>query len=200
MASKIDIWNLALSHVGASATIADPNEQGVAANHCRRFYPVALSCTLERHSWSFATRRVHLVPTTNPVGHWMFAYVLPIRCVRARAVLPPGAADDTQEQPYAIESLDSGTGVIYSNTEQAVLKYTALVEDVSKFTPFFTLALSYDLAAMLVGPISKDERMKARLLQSVQYYIAQAQAQDANSSMSTAYRDFIPSHLAARNG
>lgn len=199
MASKIDIWNLALSHVGTAATIADPDEQSVQANHCRRFYPVALGCALERHSWRFASRRVNLVRVNNTMQQWAFAYALPNLCVRPRAVLWPEAQDDSDEQPYEVEGTNT-VDILYTNVENAVLKYTALVEDVNRFSPFFKLALSYDLAALLVGPLSKDANMKARLMQAVQYYVGQAQAADANSGMSNTYSDFTPEHLKARNG
>jgi hypothetical protein len=199
MASVVDIWNLALSHVGSAATIAAPEEQSAGANHCRRFYPAALGCALERHSWRFASRRAQLVQVNNPISHWDFAYAVPNLCIRPRAVLFPHARDDMDEQPYEVEGTNT-IDVLYTNVPNAVLKYTTLVKDVNRFTPMFTMALAFDLAALLVGPMSKDEKMKARLLQAAQYYASMAQAADANSAMSTAYRDFQPGHLAARNG
>ena len=43
MASAVDICNLALSHLGDTATVAslDPPEGSAQAEHCARFYPVA---------------------------------------------------------------------------------------------------------------------------------------------------------------
>lgn len=198
MASKIDIWNLALSHIGHKANLVDPDETSAEATHCRRFYPVALSVALERHAWSFAMRRVQLAQTDNPVDHWMFAYIRPNGCVRERAVLPPQTTDDTLEQPYAVESNEAGETIILTNAEDAVLKYTALVEDTNKFSPTFVLTISYDLASMLVGPIPKDVRLKKAMSDWALYWAAEASAADANASQSTSYRDFVPSHLAAR--
>lgn len=198
MASKVDIWNTALSHIGHRATIADPDETSAEANHCRRFYPIAISVALERYAWSFATRRVALAEVTNPVDHWAYAYALPNLCIKARAVLLPGSTDDSKEQAFEIESDENGDGVLYCNVEDAVLRYTTLVEDTNKFTPYFVVAMSYDLAAMLVGPIPKDPKMKKALLDAALYYTGLAEAADANASRSTVYSDFIPSHLAAR--
>lgn len=199
MASKVDIWNLALSNIGHKANIADPDEVSAEANHCRRFYPVALRTALERYAWSFATRRATLGEVDNPVEHWAYAYALPNKCIKPRAVLLPESTDDSQEQPFALESKDDDSLVLYCNVEDAVLKYTALAEDTVKFTPFFVLALSYDLAALLVGPIPKDAKVKKSMLDAAAYYVGLAEAADANASRDTSYRDFTPSHLAARS-
>ena len=199
MASKIDIWNLALSNIGHKANIADPDEATAEANHCRRFYPIALGVTLERFAWSFATRRIALSEVANPVNHWMFAYALPNLCVAPRAVLLPESTDDSKEQDFAIEAAEDGSGILYTNVENAVLKYTTLVEDTTKYSPLFVTALSYDLAAMLAGPIPKDVKTKKAMLDAALYYTGQAEAANANASAkSSSYGSFIPPHLAAR--
>lgn len=198
MASKVDIWNTALAHIGHKANIADPDEASAEANHCRRFYPIALAVALERYSWSFATRRAALAEVTNPVDHWSYAYALPNLCVKARAVLLPQSTDDSKEQAFTVESADDGSAILYTNVEDAVLKYTTLVEDTNKFTPFFVMTLSLDLAALLAGPIPKDAKVKKSMLDGALYYVGLAEAADANASRDTSYNDFIPAHLAAR--
>lgn len=199
MASKVDIWNLALSNIGHKAAIADPDETSAEANHCRRFYPMALNATLERHAWSFATRRAVLAEVTNPVDHWMFAYALPNLCIAPRAVLLPESTDDTQEQDYQVESDEDGNLILYTNVEDAVLKYTTLAEDTTKYSPVFVLALSADLAAMLVGPIPKDPKKRDEMLKLAIYYTGLASSSDANrGQQSSNYNNRVPSHLAAR--
>lgn len=198
MTSKVEIWNLALAHIGHKANVADPDEASAEANHCRRFYPIALRVALERFAWSFATRRTALAEVTNPVDHWGYAYGLPNLCIKPRAVLLPQSNDDSKEQQFAVESDENGDAILYCNVQSAVLKYTTLVEDTNKFTPFFVLALSYELAGMLVGPIPKDSRLKKNMMDAALYYTGLAEAADANASNSNAYGDFIPSHLSAR--
>ena len=198
MASKVDIWNLALSHIGHRAVIADPDEATAEANHCRRFYPFALKVALERFAWSFATRRVALAEVTNPVDHWMFAYALPNLCIAARAVLLPESTDDSKEQDFAIESAEDGSPILYTNVEDAVLKYTALVTDTNRFTPMFAMTVSYDLASMLCGPIPKDPKLKKSMFDAAMQYTVFAEASDANASKSSSYANNIPNHLAVR--
>lgn len=199
MASKVDIFNLALANIGHKAQIADPDEATAEANHCRRFYPIALGVTLERFAWSFATRRVALAEVTNPVDHWSYAYGLPNLCIAPRAVLLPESTDDSQEHDFAVESDEDGNAILYTNVEDAVLKYTALVEDTNKFTYHFIMALSYDLGAMLVGPIPKDTKLADALTRKAEYYTGLAQANNANASTkSSQYGEFVPSHLSGR--
>ena len=66
MSSVIDICNLALSHLGDTATVAsiDPPEGSAQAEHCSRFYPVARDAMLELFNWKFATRRATLALLT----------------------------------------------------------------------------------------------------------------------------------------
>lgn len=198
MASIVDIWNTALTHIGHRATIADPDESSVEANHCRRFYPLALSVTLERHAWGFATRRATLAEVPNSAAEWSFAYAVPANCVKVRGVMMPGAGRNDKRNPFVIESNDSGEPVICCDVEDAVARYTYLVSDTSKFTPMFVLALSYDLASMLVGPIPKDIKMKKGMIETAIFYTSQAEAADANASCDDVYAEFIPSSLAAR--
>ena len=48
MPSEVDICNLALGHLGDSATVAtiDPPEGSAQAEHCARFYPIARDARL----------------------------------------------------------------------------------------------------------------------------------------------------------
>ena len=67
MASEVDICNLALAHLGDSATVAsiNPPEGSAQAEMCQRFYPIARDSLLEMHNWGFATRRKALAQLNN---------------------------------------------------------------------------------------------------------------------------------------
>lgn len=199
MASKIDIWNTSLSHIGHRAAIVSPDEKSAEAAHCRRFYPMALDITLERYAWAAATRREVLAQIVNPVDNqWMFAYAVPNECVKVRAVLPPECTDDTLEADFTIEADATGNPIILTNQEDAVAKFTTRITDTTKFAPMMVMSLSYDLASLLVGPIPKDMKLKQAMSQMAAYYTSVAEAADANASKTSKYRDFIPAHLAAR--
>lgn len=199
MASEVDIANLALANLGDNATVAslDPPEGSAQAEHCARFYPIARDALLESHTWGFATKRAQLAELTSPSSSWTYCYSVPSNMLVAIAVLPPDVVDDysdnsaSQEtavgeyigQPFVIESLDDGTSVIYTDQEDAVLRYTARITDPTKFSPLFTHALAWSLSSMLAGPIIKGDAGMAeakRCLQMMNLYLGQAKVSDAN--------------------
>ena len=75
MASTVDICNLALAHLGDTATVAsiDPPEGSAQSEHCARFYPIARDSLLEMHAWNFSMRRINLAQLTNSWPEWQYA-------------------------------------------------------------------------------------------------------------------------------
>lgn len=211
MASEVDICNLALGHLGDTATVAsiNPPEGSAQSEHCARFYPIARDALLEMHPWGFATKRVNLAALTSTWPEWQYAYALPGDVVNLLAVMPPNASDDYsvpmqslyningapipmagqyQPQPYNTEVLDDGTSVIYTNQENAMLRYTALVTDPTKFSPLFVETLGYLLASKLAGPVIKGEDGRAvakSMLATAMIYLGKAETSDANQRRTT---------------
>lgn len=199
MASEIDICNLALGHLGDVATIAsiDPPEGSAQAEHCARFYPIARDALLEMHAWSFATKRVQLAQLGSGWPEWDYSYAQPSDALVMIAVLPPSSTDDYSTvatgvqisaggsyvpQPFSCEINADGADVIYTDQAEAVLRYTALVTDTTKFSPLFIVALSWQLASMLAGPILKGDAGASeakRCAAMAQAYLAKAKESDA---------------------
>lgn len=187
MSSEVDIANLALSHLGDSATVAslNPPEGSAQAEHCARYYPMARDALLESHAWSFASKRVQLAQLTSEWAQWDYAYARPNDALVVRGVLSPTAQDDNTDslQPYTIEVDASGAQVIYTDQETAVGLYTRAVTDTVHFPPAFVMALSWQLASMLAGPMIKGDTGAAegkRCVQMQQYWHAKAVESDAN--------------------
>lgn len=206
MASVVDICNLALAHLGDTATVSsiDPPEGSAQAEHCKRFYPIARDSLFQMHNWGFSSKRIQLAEVTNTTTTWAYAYALPSDIVVAISVIADDASDDYSTriqptdtpyyppvvaageyvpQPYCIESDSLGNMVLYTNQETAVLRYQALVTDPTKFAPLFVMALSWHLASMLAGPVIKGDQGAAegkRAIQMMGAYLAQARQSDAN--------------------
>lgn len=179
MASVVDICNQALSHLGDSATVAsiDPPEGSAQAEHCARFYPMALNALLEMHPWAFSTRRTALALVTNPSSTWDYCYAMPSNTINLISILAPDASDDYSSrnktidaggllsssagaympQDFSPEIDELGNDIILTNQADAVLRYTVLVTDTSKFTPLFIECLGWLLASKLAGPVLKGE-------------------------------------------
>jgi hypothetical protein len=145
------------------------------------------------------------------VGPWRYMYALPSGVINALAVqeqetpgeyeaffgpiendhfpsypegyLPVPGAPLVVPQPYALETRADGTQMVLTNVHCAVLRYTTLVEDTTKFSPLFTVALSHLLASMLAGPILKGDAGTAAATQQLELFNAvkgQAVTSDAN--------------------
>lgn len=90
----VDIANLALSFIGATARVFSLDttvDQSTEARVCSQFFQVARDEVLEKHTWSFATKFATLTPVTNDRTDWSFAYALPTNLARPLEVLPPTA-------------------------------------------------------------------------------------------------------------
>lgn len=210
MASEIDICNLALGHLGDTATVSSikPPEGSAQSQHCARFYPIARDTLFEMHAWGFATKRSSLAALTSSWPEWDYCYALPSDVANLLSIIPPDANDDYSShfvptdtpftsanfapvvaagryvpQDFSAEILDDGTEVIYTDQENAVLRYTAIISDPTKFSPLFTMTLSWHLASMLAGPIIKGDAGAAeakRCTAMMQGYLARATSSDAN--------------------
>ena len=211
MASEVDICNLALAHLGDAATVSsiNPPEGSVQAEHCSRYYPIARDALLEMHAWGFATRRVTLALLSTTWTEWQFAYAVPADAINLMAVMPPDATSDYsvginymfsqtglpmvaggvyQPQPFSWETQADGSQVIYTNQENAVLRYTAQITDTTQFSPLFVISLSYLLASYLAGPVIKGEIGAAeakRCLGLFQATFGKATTSDANQRRNT---------------
>ena len=207
MASEVDICNLALGHLGDNATVAslEPPEGSAQAEHCARFYPIARDALQELHAWNFCTKRIQLALVSGvSYSQWRYAYAQPSGVVSVLSVLPPDAADDysvpipmpyTQAdgghhsglgiytpQPFVLETDDLGRSLILTNQENALVRYTGIITDTTKFPPLFVMALSWQLASMLAGPILKGDAGAAeakRCEMQMARWMSQAMQSDA---------------------
>lgn len=200
MASEVEIANLALANLGDRATVAslDPPEGSAQAEHCARFYPVARDALLELHPWNFATRRAALALLAETPVAWLYAYSLPADCIKVQAVQLPESTTDSTEH-FAIGLNDDGQRVLYTNIDEAVVRYTARVEDTTLFTPLFTLTLSWKLSAMIAGPILKGDAgaAEAKRCDAVMAaYLGQARVSD--SAQRVAPPTHTPAWIGAR--
>lgn len=207
MASEVSICNLALGHLGDEATVAsiDPPEGSAQAEHCETFYPIARNTVLESHAWGFATCRkalVQLADVEDPLGAWAFVYQRPNSCLKPLAVLSPGVSDDTKSEDFRCEILEDGTQVIYTNTEDAVLRFVVLVEDTTKYPALVVNAIARLLAAYLAGPVIKGETGLRVSAGQLKWYkdvdLPMAAASDANGRKIEPYKNFTPDGINAR--
>ena len=215
MATEVDICNLALAHLGDDATIAslNPPEGSAQAEKAARFYPIARNSLLEMHTWNFAAKRGNIALTTNSLDQWDYAYVAPADMMSPVAIISPTAQNDyatrmsAGDTPGGITSNYAPTivagqytpqqfavegNLIYTNQENAVLRYQAFITDPSLFSPQFVVTLSWHLASMMAGPVIKGDQGAAeakRCTQMMANYLTSAKQSD------NLHRDITIEHI-----
>jgi hypothetical protein len=184
MASSLTICNKALSHLGIGKPIASLTENSAEAQACNLFYDEVLEVTLRDFEWPFATKYANLVlDESEPNDEWGFSYIYPTNCLAIRKILS-GVRSDTEDTkvPYEIGQNGSGAVVIYTDLEDAVLKYTIKSTNAGIYPPDFVLALSFHMASFIAARITGGDKFKLGERALVKYlsYIASAQSNSVN--------------------
>jgi len=192
MSSKMQIWNMAISHLGISKEIASETEQTAEAKACRRFYETTLKNVLKDHSWPFASKIATLnLISTSPNTEWAYSYRYPTDCLFFRRILS-GNRNDTPatKVPYAI-SQDASATVIFTDATNAVAEYTRNVSDESFFSSDFETAVSYRLAYYIAPRLTAGDpfNLGQKALQTYQLELSRAVANSFNEDQSVELQD-----------
>lgn len=181
--SAVEVCNLALSYVGHGLDLDNLNEDTNESRSAKRCYVPARDELLERKEWKFATRRATLALLAGEERDgWTYVYALPSDCIAARSIYA-GTLTPTEDQkvPFDIEATATGACLL-TDEEDAILIYTARIEETSRFTPGFVKALAWHIAVelCLVLPIDDDkaQKIEKKAAQALlQGYAAQANLQ-----------------------
>lgn len=187
MASKVQICNYAIGHLGIGKQISSLDERSQEANSCKQFYDLALEQLLRKFEWPFATKLVTLgLVEEDPNDEWHFSYRYPSDCVEFRRILS-GQRRDTFDSkvPYRIAQ-DVAGRLIYSDSENAQGEYTFFAEDVLQYPVDFTITLSYLLASYIAPQITHGDSFNLgdKMLQRAMAMGEQATAKSANEEAS----------------
>lgn len=187
MPAPVDIWNIALSNIGARSDIQDPAEQSNEAFHCRLHYAQTRDEVLERHDWGFARARSTLsLIATDTTVLLPYSYGLPSDFLALRAL------NDTYVYPwmpreqlprYEIGGELDGSDerrVFRSDQSAASLVYTRRVESPAMFPPSFVTVLGWALAARLAMPVARKPELVKEMAVQARDALSEAKAIDAN--------------------
>lgn len=156
MASKTEICNLAISHLGIAKEIADiVTENSQEANACRRYYDINRDATLRDFCPPFCImfKALPLVEL-DPNDEWGFSYRYPNDVLMIKKVLSGIRNDNRQSRvPYKIGQDITGK-LIFCDIEDAQIEYVTTEDDPLVYQPDFVLALSYRLAAYIAPRIT----------------------------------------------
>lgn len=181
--SKTQIANLALSHLDSEDVIENVDtEQSNEAKTARVWYDPARRQALTEYDFHFARKRLALAShNEDPPADWTFRYQYPADCVQERFIENP-LGRNKPPIPMLVEQAGDGTLSIVTDQDGAVLVYTRNQEDVTFFTPYFDLALSYLLAHYMSGKIAGKAAYKERTINAYNVAAATGASIQANAS------------------
>lgn len=180
MATKLEIVNLALTHIGTKniSAIDAENEQ---ARKCNQIYEGAKQETLKAHTWNFANKKEALVAISDEESPgWEYVYQKPSKCLFIRKLITEDGELDPDNPEKFEEVMASGNlQGIASDLEDAWIEYTYDITDPTFFGPTFVKALSYKLAMELAIPLTGNTDILQAMGNFFNYQIAEAQRIDS---------------------
>lgn len=176
MASQVDIYNLALSHLGLEqiASISDTSPSG---NACNLFYEPSRDDTFRGARWAFATVTVSLTADAASITspEWTYIYDYPSTCACMWAVFSEANADMKERQDFEVQyNIANTKKIILTNEADAYGEYTYILTDTTEYDPSFVMALSYKLAANMAHTLIGKEETQQSMMNGYQLAISEA--------------------------
>lgn len=197
MTSQVEIYNMALSNIGISETVASLDERSKARATCSRFWDIARDSVLADFPWPFATKYATLADLGTPPTNWLYRYQYPTDCLRAMYLTLPGVRRPPIDlQPKYETAYGDGGQVIFSDTPNAELVYIVRVLDEVRFPPLFVTALAWKLASLIAMPMTAQRTIAESA--SMAYSGAAQIAWAAADNESTDDLSIPPEYITAR--
>lgn len=167
--SKVQIANMALSHVGERNVIEIFGEKTTNGGLADTWYDFSREAVLKAYDWSFARQRIALAldKAEAPDGIWTFRYLYPTECISIRRLVSSTSwpAGEGRKVPFTIELNTLKQKTVLTDLEFAVARYTGNIIETSLFSPMFVLALARLLAHHMAMSITGKMAIADRQLQ-----------------------------------
>lgn len=197
--ADIVICNLALAHVGNSDGIASLTEASTPARACKQFYAQTVDEVLRDFNWPFArTFEALALVAEEPTTEWSYSYRYPAEALAIRRILSDaGRVDSASTRVPFIGGRDASGRLLYTDKDDAVVEYTARVDEVGIYPPDFVQAVALKLATWIAPQVTGGDPAKlgsrAFALYREQLELAQVNAVLEESQDQAPDSDFISS-------
>jgi hypothetical protein len=172
MASVVEICNVALIRCGADV-ITSLSQDTKGAKLCNVMYEPTRDALLRSHPWNFANRRVQLAASaTEPAFEFEYQFPLPSDYLKMQRVYE-------DYYGHRIESMNDGTKVLLSHSDEVFIEYTANITDPNLMDPLFRSALSLALATAICPALTENAKMTEGLSAQAADMLAMARTADA---------------------
>lgn len=185
------LFNQALTAIGHSAVVTDPNSGDTPTSMCRLWFDPARREVMTAYHWSSVRAVSRLARVAERTGEeWQpgdpepgfaYAHALPNNCLQPQFL--------SSFARFHLGRL-AGANVVFSNTPHPVLHYTIDCTDPSRWDANLYSCVLFNLAANLNMSFSGKYPLTQALGQKVYELLVEAQVSDANSDDS--YFENIP--------
>jgi len=153
--TKVQVWNLALYHIGASRTI-DEGDGSKEEDACAYHWDNVRQTFLADANWPFAKRYVELtLVEETPNYDWVYSYRYPTSCLKVRRVVRPKLGRRDPIPPaYTVGNDDTGL-LIVTDEPDAWCEITYDVSSIIWMSSLVKSALSWALAFELAPALSQ---------------------------------------------
>lgn len=190
--SKVQICNLALANLGKPSIQSLTDTTSAEAIACNQVYDLTLKAMLELAEWNFAMKEYTLVEVDDVTStEFDYVYAYPADCLSARDII--NTVDATHITFEVVSNEDGDTRYIYTDEEDAVLRYISNITDPNMLSNTFIAAFAVKLAVALCPLlVSGTDATKLTQLQNYYQQIALPEALAANAR--EGYRDIRQSN------
>lgn len=189
--TTVDVCNTALDLIGHAKRITSiaPPDGSAEATVCAEHYTDCVNELLDAHQWNFATVKRELVAldeSDDPA--WEYCYEVPEGLLRIISIIPADTPDNhytaTAAVPvdYEVHADSDDVVRIYTDLEDAWIRFTKYVTEPALFSPTFLEALQWKLASRIAGPLIKGTEGAAerdRCMQQHMFALGKATQNDA---------------------
>lgn len=198
--TALDVYNAALQACHAKGRLSSLSENKKERYVCDQWYNLTLQTVQEAVHWPSCKATSVLAGkvtrdfsddwvNTDPEPQFKYSYNLPANCLRPRYL--------TNYDRFSLGLDDDFDAMkLSTNTDDAVLVYTVLQENVSLWSPGQLQATIYGLAMHIAGPITGRGELINKNMNLANGFLADAQASVLNSF--DIRTDYIPDVLQAR--
>ncbi len=185
MASKVEIANKALSHLGI-APIISLEEDSEPARQINSIFNNDRDFVLKGCDWNFARKTEALALLADESLEWDYVYQRPVRCLQVRRVFNEVTASPTETGDAKHEEAQSSSGsqAIMTDIEDAYMKYTYQVTDVSVYPADFVEALALKLAGSSAMALTGEKTLRTDMAQLYRIAISAARSANGNEGKS----------------
>lgn len=153
MASEVDIYNRALSSIGA-ARVSSTTEKTRNARACTGAYAIVRDALLREYRWAFAVKRASLPALAGaPVHGPEYAFQLPADYLR---LLPP----DSESTPGIDDRAIEGQTIVSDSAGPLEIIYIAKITQTANYNASFVKALAADLAVAVAREVTGSTQVK----------------------------------------